>query len=338
VNDRADLVGERIASLRGLIADRGAAALRLDSRRDFAWLTLGGLNHVLLSSEQGVAPVIVTANEAVVLAPVNEQERIVDEELNGLPIRTQSLPWWDETAAEREARTIAGEGKVLTANDLAGELEAVRSQLTPFEHDRMREIAGIVVEALDFGLDSIGTGYTEDQLSTTIAGHVASVGARLPVILVAADHRIDVYRHPLPTDTPIRRRVMVVVVVEKWGLHVAATRFRELKPPSSEVRARATAVDEVLARMNAATVVGNTFDDVLAAARAAYTEQGMAHEWELHHQGGSIGYAGRERIARPGDSTPIRAGMAFAWNPSAVGCKAETTLLLAPDGAQEILT
>jgi hypothetical protein len=54
--------------------------------------------------------------------------------------------------------------------------------------------------------------------------------------------------------------------------------------------------------------------------------------------GGSIGYAARERIATPGDKTPIRPGMAFAWNPSAVGYKAEQTLYLDQDGTQHILT
>jgi Xaa-Pro aminopeptidase len=331
------LVEQRIGALRRLLVERDAVALRLESRRDFAWLTVGGLNHVLLSSEQGVAPIVVTASDAVALTPINEQARIADEELAGLPLRTVGVPWFDQSATDRETRAIAGDGPILSGGDVAAELETMRTTLEPIERERMRAIAGLVDEALAHALDSATRGTSEHEVAARAGQVVGSAGARLPVILVAADERIERYRHAIPTDTRIERRVMVVVVAEKWGLHVAATRFRDLRPRGTEVDKRAAAIDDVMDRMRAATVVGNTFDDVLTVARAAYAEHELSNEWELHHQGGSIGYAARERIASPGDRTPIRAGMAFAWNPSAVGYKAETTLLLDSDGNQETL-
>ena len=36
------------------------------------------------------------------------------------------------------------------------------------------------------------------------------------------------YRHPLPTGTPVRDRLMLVLVAERWGLHVAATRIARI--------------------------------------------------------------------------------------------------------------
>ena len=151
------------------------------------------------------------------------------------------------------------------------------------------------------------------------------VGARVPVLLVAADKRIPAYRHPPPGRTEIRNRVMVVLVIERWGLHVAITRFREFDEPSSDVAERTAAVAEIQAAMVTATRSGARFGDVLDAGRAAYASFGFPDEWREHHQGGSIGYQARERIATPKDWAVIRSGMAFAWNPTIAGAKAEAT-------------
>lgn len=335
---RPEIVAERIAAVRHLLERRDAAAIALTTRRDFAWLTLGGLNHVLLASEAGVAPIVVTRDEAVVLAPVNEYERIADEELAGLPLRAVSVPWWDGSALKHEQRALAGGGTPLSGDDVADELEALRTALEPIEHERMRALALSVNTAVDEALAAVAAGRREEQLAGELGERLAGEGARLPVILVAADERISHYRHPIPTDTPIRQRVMVVVVAERWGLHVAATQFRELTARAPEIERRAVAVGQVAVRMREATRPGRTLGDVLAVAQAAYAESGMADEWELHHQGGTIGYAARERIARPGDNTPIRPGMAFAWNPSAVGFKAEETFYLDGAGSAQLLT
>jgi Xaa-Pro aminopeptidase len=89
--------------------------------------------------------------------------------------------------------------------------------------------------------------------------------------------------------------------------------------------------------MHAATRPGATFGDVFAVAQAAYADAGFPDEWRDHHQGGSIGYQPRERVALPGDPTTIESGMAFAWNPSIAGAKAEDTIVIA-DGAARTVT
>jgi antitoxin VapB len=130
---------------------------------------------------------------------------------------------------------------------------------------------------------------------------------------------------------------MLVLVGERWGLHVAATSIRDLEPPSADLVKRARAVDRVLAAMVDATRDGQTFASVFSAAQKAYRAAGFPDEWRLHHQGGSIGYGARERIAVPGDPTPIRTGMAFAWNPSITGAKVESTFILGEGNAIQTL-
>jgi Xaa-Pro dipeptidase len=336
VPTRAEVVAERIERVRTVLRESGGAGALIGSRRNFSWLTLGGVNHVVLSSENGVVPLVITARDAVALAPINEAARIGDEELTQLPIDVHAVPWYADLAVA--AGAIAGRGRLLDDGDLEAALVVERSCLGRVERDRMAELGRLAATAVNAALAGIVPGATEDDAAAAVLATVSRQGARAPVLLAAADERIDRYRHPLPAGAPAHRRLMLVLVVERWGLHAAITRIRELEPPDAELGRRLQASARILEVMHDATRPGMTLGSVLQAARDAYREMGFADEWELHHQGGSIGYQGRERIAVPGDRTPIEPGMAFAWNPSITGAKAEETIMLEPDGSSRILT
>jgi Xaa-Pro aminopeptidase len=333
---RARIVGERLEAVRR--AAGGRAGVLLQQRRDFAWLTLGGQNHVLLATDQGAAPLLVAPDRAVVLAPVNEADRIADEEVAGLPLEVEALPWWEPGAAHEAARRICASDDVATADEIATPLEELRTALDPVEHQRMAWLGRLAGTAMAEVVGQAQEGQTEQEVGAALAQSFTANGVRLPVLLAAADERIARYRHPLPGRAPLRQRLMVVVVVERWGLHVAQTMFRELIARDEELARRAAGLDQVLAAMADATAVDAMLGDVLQAARRAYSDAGMEEEWGLHHQGGTIGYAARERIAVPGDPTRIRPGMAFAWNPSARGHKLEATLYLDAEGRRHTVT
>ncbi|MDQ4036426.1 MAG: M24 family metallopeptidase [Chloroflexota bacterium] len=334
---RAAEVEARIETVRRLLRRRGAGGVMLTMRHNFSWLTRGGVNHVLMATQEGAVPLVVTASEVMALAPTNEADRIADDELDGLPIDVRPTPWYDEGAARRIAEAAAG-GALLGDGDLAADLLPQRSRLDAVERERMAELGRLAVAAAEAGLAAVRLGDTESDAVATMTETVARHDARAPVVLAAADARIDRYRHPLPAGAEVRHRLMLVLVVERWGLHAAVTRIRELEPPNAELARRNEAAARVLDAMHAATRPGATLGEVLAAAQSAYRETGFTAEWELHHQGGSIGYQSRERIAVPGDATRIEPGMAFAWNPSITGAKAEETLLLLPDGEPRIVT
>lgn len=335
---RLELVEQRLAAVRRLLSERGAAAVLLETRRSFAWLTVGGLNHVVLATESGAVPLLVSERNAVALAPVNEAARIAHEELAGLPVDVDELPWWDPSVTAQRARQLAGGIEPIAEDQLTEQLTSLRELLDPVEHARLSWLGTVAADTASQALAQVRAGSTEDELAAAAIGRLQGIGARTPVVLVAADERAERYRHPLPTGIAIQRRVMLVLVAEAWGLHAALTGFRELEQPPAEIEQRLEVARAVLAAMAAATVPGNTLEDVLAAARQAYRAAGYENEWRLHHQGGSIGYQGRERIARPGERAPIREGMAFAWNPSLPGAKAEETFYLDDEGAPHVVT
>ncbi|MFL5681381.1 MAG: M24 family metallopeptidase [Chloroflexota bacterium] len=325
----------RLGLVREVIERRAARHAFLSARRNFSWLTAGGVNHIVLATEAGEGGLLVGRDDVVCIAPNIEAPRLADEELDGLGIPVERVDWWQAGGIAAEARRRAG-GSLLTDDETEPDLEPLRSVLAPLDRDRMAILGREGTAALEAALDALSDGMTEAELVTDLACRLGDM--RAPVLLCAADDRIVKYRHPLPTRNPIRRRVMLILVGERWGLHLAVTRFRELEPPSDDLKGRIEAVTQVQQAIHEATRPGATLGDAFAAGQAAYARAGFPDEWQLHHQGGTIAYRGRERVATPGDPTRIEAGMAFAWNPSITGAKVEETFILAEDGSRDVVT
>jgi Xaa-Pro aminopeptidase len=332
---RSAEVGARLDALRAALERHGARSAFLIARRNFAWLTAGGSNHVVLESETGEAGVFVSADEAMVLAPNIEARRLADEELAGTGLDVVAVDWWRPQGIIGEA-SRRGRAGLVSDEDLEPDLEILRSRLSGFDAERLGILGGEATRAMDAALATVGSLTTEVELCAALLAALEDI--RAPVLLAAADDRIARYRHPLPGDNPIRTRVMLVLVAERWGLHVAVTRFRDLEPRSPELEARFKAVARVQEVLHEATRASATLGEVFAAGQAAYAEVGYPDEWQLHHQGGTIAYRGRERVARPDDPTVIEPGMAFAWNPSITGAKVEDTFILGEEDARRVVT
>ena len=82
---------------------------------------------------------------------------------------------------------------------------------------------------------------------------------------------------------------------------------------------------------------GVTLGEVMRRAIDQYVSEGYPQEWELHHQGGLTGYAGRELFGNPESEYRLQSSQVLTWNPSITGTKSEDTILLTSDGP-EVLT
>jgi antitoxin VapB len=334
-DQRRAQVDDRLATIRGWLRDRSADAVLLTTRANIAWATAGARTHVVTATEASVAGLLVGPDRVWLVTSSIEAGRLRDEEIGGLDIEIVPFDWFATAGMDTAVATLAS-GTILGDADLEPDLLPARSVLSGPDMARMAALGRMATNAVEASLAATHAGATEDDLAADLLGRLT--GVRAPVVLVAADERIARYRHPVPGPTRIERRVMLVLVAEAWGLHVALTRFRELVAPSSDVADRIAAVRDVDGAMAEATVNGATLGDVLAAAQRAYAATGFPDEWRDHHQGGTIAYHPREIVAIPDDGTPIGAGMAFAWNPSIAGAKAEDTFVLGDDGRRHVVT
>ena len=120
---------------------------------------------------------------------------------------------------------------------------------------------------------------------------------------------------------------MVALCPREHGLMVAMTRLAHFGKLPPELRRRHDAVCRVDAALHAATAVGRRWCDILGAGIDAYRAEGFGQEWKLHHQGGPVGYEGREFKATPTEVRKVVENQLVGWNPSIAGTKSEDTIL-----------
>lgn len=339
--DRRAEVEAKLERVREALRQRGRRGLLLLTHGNFAWITAGGRNHVSVAAERGVAGVLVTPDEAWLLADNIEGRRLLEEELGEeLPFRPVEFPWWSGSAVEEAlARVPAAELEadvpIPGAHSLGVE-EGIRlrNPLLPPEIARYRELGERVGIALTHVAFHCRPGLSEHQLAGMLARTLVDFGAVPAVTLVAVDERAFTRRHPLPTDRRLERFAMLVAGARAHGLHVSATRLVHFGPAPEALRQRHLACARIDAALIAATRPGVALSAVFAAGQRAYAAEGYPDEWQRHHQGGPTGYAGRDLRVTPTAPGEVLPRQAFAWNPTLPGVKSEDTFLIDEEGPE----
>jgi antitoxin VapB len=174
-------------------------------------------------------------------------------------------------------------------------------------------------------------GMTEREIAFRASQVLGDCGARAVVALVAADQRMELYRHPVATERRWEKTVMVVVCARRAGLIVSLTRIACVGEADAELRRRTEACARVNAQLFAATRPQVTGSELYLAASRGYEKEGFPGEEQRHHQGGATGYRTREWVAHPRSEERVQSPQAFAWNPSITGTKVEETCIAFDD-------
>jgi antitoxin VapB len=329
---RLQEIDHKHAQIRALLEQHKAPALWLRRTRNLAWITAGADASIPVETDYGMYSILITPEKRVVYTNNIELTRLKGEEhFEELGFEYVDFPWWQPGRNPDHAGQLTDEGAVEEA------LTALRSVLTEGEQERLRALGKDAAAALESTVRSIQPGMTEFEIAARLDAACKAFGGQATVNLIGTDERISQYRHPLPTQKKLDKYAMVVLCVRRGGLIVAGTRLGYIGKMPPEVAATAHRIAAIDATVIAASRPGRTLGAIFADLQAAYHAQGETDQWQLHHQGGPIAYQGRERIATPGDPTLVEAGMAFAWNPSIVGCKSEDTILVGAHG-NEIVT
>lgn len=318
---------------------RGLGAVLLRRPANFAWYTGGADNRVDHVAPEGVADLVVDANQVRVLTSSIEAPRMSGEQTPTLEVL--AYPWYEGStrvlkevvAGVRLGADVALPGSV----NVSEEITRLRRMLDPDAVARLHAVGRDATAAMSEAAAMVQPGITEFDVAAALAAACRRRGLDPTVLLAAADERIRLHRHPVPVGATIRRRAMLVASAERGGLYANLTRIVELEEPDRDLARRSAACQEVLSRMRVeATRPGRTLAEAFEDVKRFYRDAGFPDEWQRHHQGGLTGYASREVIATPSTDDVIVANQAFAWNPSVAGAKAEETFVLTESGAQVV--
>lgn len=335
--ERAAEAAAKLALLRECLARSGAAAIRLRGTDWFAWASAGGSNAVLHTTDGGVAELLVTQDEAVVLTDEIELARLREEEIPA-GFTFHVAPWAQIELHERYVLGLAGGQPVLSDRPhgdeqaLPAALRQRRMVLGAPEQARYRQLGREAAEAMTETLRAARPEWTEYELAAAGAAALWRRGIHPALVLAAGERRLPLYRHPTPSHERIGARAMLVFCARRHGLYANLTRFVSFGPAPDEQQA----LLDVEATGLAAVVPGKSLSAVYHAFAAAYHHADRESAMGEHHQGGITGYQAREIIATASTATELEAGMAFAFNPSFAGLKVEDTFLLGPQGLDNL--
>jgi hypothetical protein len=312
----------KLERLRRILDAHDAGSIALTRSENLAWYFDGARTSVPSGGPAVFSAVVHLDGTVIVTAPENEAQRLADEEIAGAEIRT--VPWYSDPAQSGTA--------ALRDDDLVDELRRARATLLPVERQRYRALGRDAASAMTHVLQTAHPGMTEHDLAADLAHSVRFTGAEPSVILVAGAARGGI-QHPLPTSAPIGERVMAVLTVKRFGLHVSLTRWARFSGAETHEE---IALREVEADAFAATRPGREVREVLGDIASSYARHGFGTAdrpaWRQHHQGGPTGYLGRDPKADPSTTALVAAGGAFAWNPWIAHAKVEDTVVIDSDG------
>ena len=346
--ERVQEIEEKVKRVVAFLKQKGFGGLLLSTTANFAWITAGGDNHVIITSEEGVCSILILpSGERYLVSSNSEAGRVMEEELQGLGFRLKGFKWYEDKLVPDKKwkiiKSLTGEGRVASdipysdAVVLNEELGQLRYQLTDSEIKKYRWLGQECALGVDKVCRSIQPGMSEKEIEALISDELLRRGVRPTVILVGVDDRIYSYRHAIPTNKRLQKYAMISICARRWGLVIATTRLVHFGPLPLELRRRMRATARVAACYLANSRPGRLAGDILKAAQEAYAEGGYPGEWERHHQGGAIGYQERDWLAYPGSPEAVHSRQAFAWNPTITGAKVGDTIIVYDDHI-EVLT
>jgi len=180
----SDEIREKERRVREFMGSKGLKALLLKRQANFSWMTGGGLNLVGITTEMGVASLLITEGSKFVVCSNIEAPRMAREEmLEEQGYAVASFPWHEDSETAM-IKKLAGGGKVgcdaafPEAEVWTEDIARLRYSLTPEEVERYRWLGERVSRGLEKTMMESRRGEKESAGFALNSGRTASIRLR----------------------------------------------------------------------------------------------------------------------------------------------------------------
>jgi antitoxin VapB len=347
--ERKAEVAEKEARVQKFLAEHNLSALLIQAKNNFAWITGGCDSEIVITDSGGCVALLIRKDgqKYLIANNIEGQRFMLEQGLGDLGYKWVRYEWpkerIDPATLSKVVKRMSLGGTVGSDLPLEGainvgeELKKIRVPLTQAEIKKYRWLGKQCGRIIGDICRDIKPGMTEMDIAALADWYYRREGIKVTVLLIGTDERMWQYRHLPPTEKKLNKYALVNICAEKWGLIIAVSRLVHFGPLPDELKKKIKACAYVDATYIDASRPGATLGEIFQKGMQAYAEVGFPGEWKNHHQGGTIGYDGRDQFAFPHSPVKLMVGSACAWNPTIRGVKVEDTIIITENGP-EIVT
>lgn len=329
----------KVRRLQEAMTARGLDAVMINKSNNFAWITAGCNNIITRYSEEGVITAVITKEgERYAFLNCIEERRAKDEEkLEELGFVIKSQPWYENNslAYMKEVTGNGTYGSDVTfpgAVDVNDMINICQYSLTENDIARYLYLGETFSKALEECLARVKPGDMELDIAGRINEALWQYNMDPVLFLVAGDERITKYRHCIPTENRIKKRLMVSCNGRYKGLVTKTTRFVNFGEPEEGFLKQYEDTLDIENKMIEATVAGVDDIAVQRMAKELYAQKGYPDMWKVHHQGGPQGYSNGYYLVTEEKHGIVQPNQCYCYNPSITGTKTEDGFIVTEEG------
>lgn len=328
---------EKIKRLREWFKNNDYDAILISRVDNFAWLTVGGDNHVLKNTEIGTGHLLITPDKQFVLAYPMDGERLQEMELDDQEYELKVLSWYQgdprKLAFDLVEGTIAADTAFPDVTDESVAIDQLHEPLTELEICRCRWLGMQTALLLEEISDWIKPGMCEYDVARYIRNLFLDHRIELDVMLVGTDERISHFYHCMPSNKKIEKYVQMNPSARRWGLHANINRCISFGAPADELIKDYKTALNIEGRVLSSLKPGLNYSKILELQKEWYKDLGYLGEWKNHFQGGPTGYRVSDAYRCFSDQK-IQTDQVFDWFQTVHGLQVEELSLLSNQGLE----
>jgi len=331
---------EKEKRLRTALSASGYDSVIITRRSNFAWMACGG--DAVSSRVSRTSPVylVVTPQKKYAVGYSMDLPWVMEDALGDLDYEAVAMQPFGKTPEEKSLElaegNVASDDSFLGIDDINADIIRLHEPYTPEEMARYRQLAKDCSEIQAELAHWVEPGMTERYVLARTWQLYLERGIEGHYMFVGSDDRIKRFRHPIPSDKPIEKVVLLAPGVARWGLLASTSRIICFGKPSEDLRDRFNVAATIQAALLARTQPGMHLTSLFKLIVDLFEQLGYPEERYNHFHGGPVGYwAGyAERMQDPDET--VKPDMAFLYYLTIAGVHCEELMLVDDQGAEYV--